>query len=68
MQGLRTSGSVVVMVMSLDFRGNSNTKLGQSMEYKHVVMAILGQSCVRVGSGHLRAVNQSFKGAKICFD
>ena len=35
---------------------------------KRVVMAILGRSVVRVGSGHLRAVNQGFKGAKIRFD
>ena len=54
--------------MSLDFHGNNNTKLSQSMEYKHVITAILGQLCVQVGLGHLRAVNQSFKGAKICFD
>ena len=55
-------------LMSLDFHGNGNTKLDQSMENKRVITAILGRSCVRVGSGHLRAVNQSFKGAKIRFD
>ena len=55
-------------VMSLDFRGNGNTKLDQSMEYKRVITAILGRSCVQGGSGHLCAVNQGFKSAKICFD
>ena len=55
-------------LMSLDFHGNGNTKLDQSMGNKCVIMAILGRLCVRVGSGHLHAVNQSFKCAKIHFD
>lgn len=57
-----------LMLMSLDFHGNGKTKLGQSMENKCVNMAILGRSCVRVGLGHLCAVNQSFKSAKIRLD
>ena len=33
-------------LMSLDFRGNGNTKLDQSMGNKRVITAILGRSCV----------------------